>query len=152
MLGRSIAALLVAVPFAVQAQSHPLVGAWDIEYAAGMRIDNDGPTPIMAKARMTVLAQGDSLIATVKTVPPEGMPARADMRLATKIAPGQVTFVYRSQVRMNMNGEESTRESVSTWLLDVTGDSLTGTMGREISGAEMHPSPPQPVKGTRAKS
>lgn len=152
MLGRTIAALLVAVPFAVQAQSHPLVGAWDIEYAAGMRVDNDGPVPIMAKARMTVVAQGDSLIATVKTVPPEGMAQRPDMRLATKIAPGQVTFVYRSQVRMNMNGEESVRESVSTWLLDVNGDSLTGTMARQIGGGEMPGGGPQPVKGTRAKS
>ena len=152
MPGRTIAALLVAVPFAVQAQTHPLVGAWDIEYAAGMRVDNDGPAPIMAKARMTVVAEGDSLIATVKTVPPEGMSARADMRLATKIAPGQVTFVYRSQVRMNINGDESTRESVSTWLLDVTGDSLTGTMARQIGGGDMPGGGPQPVTGTRAKS
>ncbi len=151
MFGRALAALLVAAPFGVQAQAHPIVGAWDIEYAAGMRVENGEPKPVMAKGRMTVVTLGDSLIATVKTVAPEGMPARPDLRLATKAAPGQVTFIYRSQARVNMNGEESVRESVTTWLLDANGDTLTGTMARQISGGELPAGPPQPVKGSRAR-
>jgi hypothetical protein len=144
-------AALGLVTTSAQAQSHPIVGAWDIEYAAGMHVENGEPTPVMAKGRMTVVAQGDSLIATVKTVAPEGMPARPDLRLATTAAPGQVTFVYRSQARVNLNGEESVRESVTTWLLDASGDSLTGTMVRQIGGGELPAGPPQPVKGTRTK-
>lgn len=152
MFGRTMAALLVAAPLLAQAQAHPLVGAWDIEYAGAMHIENGMPTPVMMKGTMTVVAQGDSLVATVKTTPPAGMPPRADMRLATISASGPVTFIYRSQARVNINGEESVRESITTWSLTVSGDQLSGTMARQVGGGELPGGDPQPVKGTRAKS
>lgn len=55
-------ALLGFAPLAAHAQASPLAGKWTIEYAGGMRIENDTPTPIMAKARLNM--NGEERIAT----------------------------------------------------------------------------------------
>jgi hypothetical protein len=146
-----VAALLLAVaPMAARAQASPLAGRWAIEFTAGMRVENDEPTAIRAKGTLTITEEGDSLVATLKTEPIENMPPRPEVRLAAKKGPGNaVTFVQRSQARLNMNGEEREVTSISTWSLTATGDALAGSVRRELEGMQMPGMPEQPVTGTR---
>lgn len=144
-------ALLLALalaPVPLAAQAHPLVGEWSVTLAVGMRMENDAETPIMATGTMSVVAQGDSLIATTKMPAPAGRPARPPSRMAAKAGPGAVTFVLTSQASINMNGEMSTRTSVSTFVLTANGNAMTGTMARTVEGMDMAPAP-TPVTGTR---
>jgi hypothetical protein len=134
----------------LHAQSHPLVGEWSVSLAVGLRNENGVETPIMQTGSMTIAAQGDSLIATTKMQPPEGMPSRPPSRMAGKAGAGPVVFVLTSSANINMNGEISVRTAVSTFTLTATGDAMTGTLARAIEGLEM-PSTPQPVTGSRVK-
>ena len=54
---------------------------------------------------------------------------------------------------MNQNGSESTVIVVSTWKLAVRGDSLVGTVARELEGYDTGGAnpPAEPVKGSRKK-
>ncbi len=145
------AALLVLAPLAAHAQSHALAGKWTIEYAGGMRIENDTPTPIMAKALLTITVAGDSLIATLAMEPNPNLPPRPESRFAAlKVAGNEIVFTQRSEARLNMNGEEQLATAVSTWTLKADGDALTGTLGRRIEGMDLPMPPAQPVTGQRA--
>jgi hypothetical protein len=141
---------MLFAPAALAAQSHPLVGTWAVEVPAGMRMENGEATPIMAKGTFVFSVVGDSLIGTLKSEPLEGMPARPASRVAAKLATGTVTFVSRSEAKLNMGGEEITRTAVSTWIFDVSGDTLKGTVERAIEGVEMAMGGPQPITGKRA--
>ena len=147
------AALLVLtlIPAPVAEQGHPLVGVWQISFAGGMQIQDGTPTPIMRTGRLTVEAKGDSLIATLTSDPASGLPARPPARMAAKAGPGKVTFVQRSTAQINLNGEERDAVSVSTWILDASGDQLDGSVERKIEGLDAPAGGPQPVKGQRAK-
>ncbi|MFN0180176.1 MAG: hypothetical protein ACKVZ0_15355 [Gemmatimonadales bacterium] len=147
--------LATAVAFAPStstAQGHPLIGAWSITFPAGMRIENGTPTPITRTGKFTVVAQGDSLIATLATDPADGLPPRPDARLATKAGPGDVVFIHRSTARININGNEREATSISTWTLSVMGDKLEGTVTRQVEGMDAPSAGPQPVTGTRVGS
>ena len=145
------AALLAFAPLTAQAQSHALAGNWTIEYAGGMRIENDTPTPIMAKALLTITLAGDSLIATLAMEPNPNLPPRPESRFAAlKVAGNEIVFTQRSEARLNMNGEEQLATAVSTWTLKADGDALTGTLGRRIEGMDLPMPPAQPVTGQRA--
>lgn len=147
----ALAALIALSPVVVQAQAHPLAGKWTIEYAGGMRIENGEHTPILAKALLTITEVGDSLVATVHMEPNPDIPPRPDARFAALKVPGsEVTFKQRSEAKLNMNGEEHTATAISTWVLRVSGDALTGTLGRELEGMDLEMPPPQPVTGRRA--
>lgn len=146
-----IAAALLIGPVAANAQAHPLTGKWSVEYAAGMRIENETPTPIMAKAALTVESVGDSLIATLVTEPTADLPPRPPVRLAARRADGAMTFVQRTTLRMNRDGEESSHPATITWQLEVSGDAISGTIERRIEGMEMPGGPPATLKGIRAK-
>jgi hypothetical protein len=146
-------ALLLALalgPARLAAQAHPLVGEWTVTLAVGMRMENDVETPIMQTGTMSIVAQGDSLIATTKMQPPEGRPARPPSRMAAKAVAGAVTFVLTSQATINMNGEMSTRTATSTFVLTANADAMTGTLARTVEGMDM-PATPLPVTGTRVK-
>jgi hypothetical protein len=143
-----IALALSAAP--LHAQSHPLVGEWSVSLAVGLRNENGVETPIMQTGSMTIVSQGDSLIATTKMQPPEGMPARPPSRMAGKVGAGPVVFVLTSAANININGEVTVRTAVSTFTLTATGDAMSGTLARAIEGLEM-PSTPQPVTGSRVK-
>ena len=145
-----LAALFALSPLTARAQMSPLVGKWTIEYAGGMRIENGEPTVILAKALLTITEVGDSLVATVRMEPNPDLPPRPESRFAAlKVSGNDVTFKQRSEAKMNMNGEEHTATAISTWILKVDGDVLTGTLGRELEGMEMPMPPPQPVTGRR---
>lgn len=145
-----LAALFALAPLAARAQAHPLAGKWTIEYAGGMRIENGEPTPILAKALLTITEVGDSLIATVRMEPNPNLPPRPEGRFAAlKAAGNEITFKQRSEAKLNTNGEERTMTAVSTWILKADGEALTGTLGRELEGMDMPLPPPQPVTGRR---
>jgi hypothetical protein len=144
------AALLAFAPVPAQAQASPLAGKWTIEYAGGMRIENETPTPIMAKALLTITVVGDSLVATLAMEPNPDLPPRPETRFAAlKVAGNEVVFTQRSEARLNMNGEEQIATAISTWTLKAEGDAMSGTLGRRIDGMDLPMPPPQPVKGTR---
>lgn len=108
-----LAALLIPAP-AGAPQAHPLVGVWKISYPGGMRIENGSPTVITFTGKLTVESKGDSLIGTVVTDPPPDLPPRPDIRLASKLAPGDVIFLQRSKATINANGDQREVTSVST--------------------------------------
>ncbi len=149
-LSFSVAALALMAPGRAEAQASPFVGRWAVEITAGMRIENDEPTALRAKATLAIVETGDSLVATLTIEPNENVPPRPPARFAAaKVAGNAVTFVQRSEARLNANGEERTAWMVSTWALTVTGDALNGTVNREIEGGMGPGMPPQPVTGTR---
>lgn len=143
---------LLLLPASLAAQSHPLVGTWDVNVPAGMRMENGEATPIMAKGTLTFSVTGDSLIGMLKTVPLEGQPERPARRMAAKLVTGAVTFVTKSEAKMTMNGEEMTRTSTSTYVFDAADNALKGTVERAIEGLEVQMGGPQAITGTRAKS
>lgn len=146
------AALVALSPFAVQSQSSPLIGDWSVEVTAGMRIEDGEPTAIRAKAKLSIVEAGDSLVATLTMEPNPEIGTRPPARFATaKVMGNAATFVQRGQARMNLNGEESTVTSISTWSLKAEGDAISGTVARAIEGMEMPAMPAQPVSGTRIK-
>lgn len=146
-----LAAAIAAVPPTLLAQPHPLVGAWKINFVGGMRIENGTPTPVKLTGTLTVEAKGDSLIATL-VADPTGGASRPPTRLAAKSVSGDVTFVSRSQVTLNMNGAEQRATSVATWKLGAVNDKLEGTVDRKLEGVDAPAIGPQPVTGTRVKS
>jgi hypothetical protein len=141
--------LLAAAPAA--AQTHPLVGSWNLRYAAGTRIENGTPTVITGTGKLIVEAQGDSLIARLIPDPIEGGPARPESRMAARTGAGPLVFIQRGTARVNRNGEESEVTSISTWTLEVKGDALEGTVERRLEGMEAPSRGPQPVTGTRVE-
>jgi hypothetical protein len=145
------AALLL--PGGLAAQAHPLIGRWDVSVPVGKRVENGEAEAVVAKGSLLVTQVGDSLIATLKVTPPEGMPERPATRMASKAGVGAVTFVTRSDAKINMNGEESTHTSVSTWTFTVDSDTLKGSVSRVIEGLPegMGMADPQQVTGKRVK-
>ncbi len=141
---------LAASGSSLAAQAHPLTGRWSVEYQRGMRNENGELTPIMGTATLTLMQRGDSLVGTLApTVGEQGMTSPAQA-FAAKPGAGSATFVVKSQVRINMNGETLEKQATVTWVLSATGDTLSGTMERVIESTDF-PSAPSPVKGTRLK-
>jgi len=148
----SVTPVLLCVPALLSAQSHPLAGTWNVDVPAGMRVENDVATPIMAKGVLSLQVQGDSLVGTLAVEPPAGRPARPASRLAARLAPQPVVFVQSTQATVNVNGSESTRRVTSTFNLTASGDSLHGTVDRRVQGEDGMSAGPLPLAGARAKS
>lgn len=147
-----LAAFIMAGAGPAAAQSHPLVGTWNLRYAAGTRIENGTPTVIHGTGKLMVQLQGDSLIARLIPDPIDGGPGRPEWRMAARTGAGPVVFIQRGVARVNLNGEEKQATSISTWTLDAKGDALEGTVERRLEGMETPTRGPQPVTGTRVKS
>lgn len=148
----ALATVVALAPLTAQAQSSALVGDWSVAITAGMRIENDEATPIRAKARLSIVLQGDSLIATLTVEPSENVAPRPPGRLtAVKSSANTVSFVQRSQATLNANGEERQVTVTSTWSLTADGDAITGSVSREMEGMMGPGMPAQPVSGTRIK-
>ena len=142
----------LTIPAMLTAQAHPLVGTWDLTYAAGMQVTNGVATPIEATAAFTVTAEGDSLVAVLERPPIEGMPDRPPARFATKASDNwPIIFEQRSEAHINVGGSMETRTAVSIWRLTVTDGRIEGTVERSIEGMEMPVAGPQPVSGVRKR-
>ncbi|MCC6245197.1 MAG: hypothetical protein IT353_20300 [Gemmatimonadaceae bacterium] len=146
------AAFLSMASATAPTQPHAIVGDWTMQLPGAVRMENGEQTITYVKGTLNVVAQGDSLIATLATEPVEGRPARppARMAVATSAAGGTVTFTPRSEATLNMNGEEVKRTSISTYAFTVTGDALKGTITRSIEGLDI-PMNPVDITGTRVK-
>jgi hypothetical protein len=145
-----LAALLVFAGTPASAQSHPLVGVWNISYQRGLSNEDGVVTPIMGKGRLEISLKGDSLIATLSATDNPGGPARPPLRLAGVAEGPTATLAGTSSARINMNGDEQVVQTTLTWTLSVNGGALTGTMIRAIPGHETG-GDPSPVTGTREK-
>lgn len=148
---RAIVLALTLCSSGLAAQQHPLAGAWQVTYPAGVQIENEVRTVLMGEAQLTVEPQGDSLIATLAFVPQPGLRSRPPVRMAAPVGVGPVVFVQRSMATLNTDGNEREAVSVSTWTLAANGDLLEGTVARRIEGFPQGDQDPQPVKGTRRK-
>ena len=141
-------ATIVAAPMTAQG-TNPVVGKWDIEYERGRRVENDVPTPIMGKGTLTIVQQGDSLVATLEPGPrPDGSASPPSTAGGRMTAAGAV-FAMKRSATMNTNGQMSIQELTLTWTLQASGDTITGTMKMEMPH-EDEPAAASPVKGTRA--
>ena len=148
---RKLVVLLTLCHGVLHAQQSPLVGTWQVNFQAGMRIEDGVATPILATGTFTVESVADSLIGTLATNPAPDMPARPPVRLSAKASTGEATFVAHSKATINVNGAEHEANVVSTWVLWAKGDSLAGTVARMIDSPEAGPQEPTPVTGTRKK-
>ena len=144
----AIYAALVAssVPLIAQT-SNALVGKWTIEYESGRRIENGEPTPIMGKGALTIVQSGESLVATLAPGPRPDGTVPPPSSVGGRMTQGGAVFVQKQTVQINFNGETSAREITMTWTLQASGNTLTGTLARELP--MMEAGPPSPVKGTR---
>ena len=142
----------VLAPLPLAAQSHPLEGAWSINYVGGMSHQGGATTMIMANGTLTVEAKADSLIATLVQHANNELPSRPPVRMATLRGSGAAVFVVRSPVQIDVGGDPIRATSVSTWTLTATGDSIEGSVARRLEDAGDIPIPssdPQPVTGKR---
>jgi hypothetical protein len=146
----AVTAAFVAAPLAAQS-ANPLVGSWNIEWELGRRMENGEATVVSAKGTLTIKPSGDTLVATLEaTSRSDNAPLPKPYVLGGRTTTGGAAFTQHQQVRMNMNGEESTRDVLVTWTLRADGDALSGTMVRDMPGMSMA-IPPGQVTGTRAK-
>jgi len=128
-----------------------LLGKWNAEWELGRVVENDVVTPVMASGLITIESRGDSLVATIQvTRRSDGRPAPANpTTLSGKATARGAEFVQKQTVRLNMNGEEQTREVTVTWTLNANGNQLSGSMLREMPFVSETPAPSE-IKGTRA--
>ena len=146
-----IAAVAIQAPAAHAQASSPLIGTWNIEYERGRRVENDVVTPVMGTATLTIQQRGDSLIATLVVPPRPDGTATPPSTAAAKAGSGSHVFRQQQEIRLNMNGEAITRTATLTWTLQADGDTLSGTLLREIADMPVA-AEPTPVKGTRSKA
>ncbi len=150
-----IAAASALSAFSAAAQSAPsasaLLGKWNAEWELGRVVENEVVTPVMANGIITIETRGDSLLATIQvTKRSDGRPLPASaITLGGKASARGAEFVQKQTVRMNLNGEEMTREVTVTWTLNASGDQLSGSMLREMPFVSETPAPSE-IKGTRA--
>ncbi len=150
-----VAAASALCSLSAAAQSAPsvsaLLGKWNAEWELGRVVENDVVTPVMASGVISIEAQGDSLLATIQvTKRSDGRPLPASaVTLSGKASARGAEFVQKQTVRMNLNGEEMTRDVTVTWTLNANGNELRGSMLREMPFVSEAPAPSE-VKGTRA--
>lgn len=141
--------LLTTLAATAQAQAtSALVGRWEVELEVGRRVENETVTPIRAKATLEIVAKGDSVAATIQ------MPARPDGTVpapTTAIGPrngNETIFVQSLEAKLNLNGEVTTVPTKVTWVLKADGNTISGTVLREIPSLSM-PTEPSPLTGRR---
>jgi hypothetical protein len=150
-----IAAASALCSLSAAAQSAPsvstLLGRWNAEWELGRVVENDVVTSIMASGVFSIESRGDSLVASILvTKRSDGRPApTSPVTLTGKPSGHGAEFVQKQTVRMNLNGEEMTREVTVTWTLNANGNELRGSMLREMPFVSETPAPSE-IKGTRA--
>ena len=152
----ALASAMLAVSSSAMAQvsskADAVVGAWDIEYARGQRVENGEVTNMMAKGRIVIAISGDSLVATLDQPPRPDGSAVPRAVLGGRIVDGKATFVQKQTAQINLNGDVQSRTVMVTWSMTAAGDTLTGTVDRNMPGMEMMKVDPAPLTGTRHKN
>ncbi|MBL0938352.1 MAG: hypothetical protein IBJ03_05640 [Gemmatimonadaceae bacterium] len=152
ILAFAIASAICSVSAVSQAsaQAPALVGKWNAEWELGRMVENGEVTAIRANGVISVEASGDSLLATIQVTKRSDNrpPAPNVVTLGGRMSARGATFVQKQTVRLNMNGEEQTREVTVTWTLNAEGDKLNGSMAREMPFVSEAPAPSE-ITGTR---
>lgn len=143
-----LALVLSASPLAAQ---QSLVGTWEVNYTAGMHVENGVSTPVKGTGVLTIKSQGDSLIGDLVNNAVDDMPARPPVRMAAAGAGDKATFTALGKATMMRNGSRSEATVISTWVLSAAGDRLEGTVARKIEGIDSAFQGAEPVTGNRRK-
>lgn len=136
----------LCLPTLTSAQAHPLIGQWNLSMPAPIRTADGQVSMVTRKSVMTVELAGDSLIATVRNEPLPGEPVTDDRRFSGLRSTGAVRLVRNSTAMLSGGGSDMAREALMTYLLDASGDKVTGTMSVEVPGIASIP--PRTVTGT----
>jgi hypothetical protein len=146
------ALLLSLLPMVAGAQAHPLVGTWEVTYAAGFEIENGRARAIEATGTLAITATADSLIAVLTTPPVEGLITRPPSRFATAHTTSwPVRFEQRSPATITINDVDQERTAISRWEFTVDGDLLGGSVSRGIEGFPSPTDAPRPLRGKRVE-
>ncbi len=150
-LTRVVFVAAALLPASLASQAAPLLGTWNIEWEIGRSIMNGEQRGVNAKGTIDIVASGDSLVATVKTLSrDDNQPiTRPSITFGGKATATGGVFTQISEATLNMNGEERKQKSIGTWTLTVSGTTLSGEVKRSIEGLDID-IPAAPVKGTRA--
>ncbi len=150
---RALFCLIVLGTSSLAAQQSPFVGSWTLSYTAGATVENGTTTPILGTGTLTIVSHADTLIGELVMDPNPEIPSRPPLRLVANGGGRDATFVSHSEATLSINGNEQTATVISTWRLEVRGDSLLGTVERKLDGFEMEMGAkwPQPVTGVRRK-
>ena len=149
---RALLCLLALKTTALAAQQPSFVGAWQVAYPLGARVENGNVTPQMATGVLTIVTQADSLVGTLVMDSTPEMPPMPARRLVAKAGAGEATFVSRSEVTLFVNFDERKATMINIWNLTIKGDSISGTVERTLEGFGAADQGPLPaVTGSRQK-
>jgi hypothetical protein len=143
---------VLALPITASAQTHPLVGKWDLKLPPTKVLQNGVPVDVTPTGMLTFTIEGDSMIGVLKIVNGGGVADRPPVRLAAKVTPGRVTFYDRREAKLMAAGDERTATAVTTYEFEATVDALKGSASVAIEGMNAQPQGGAKVfTGTRAK-
>jgi hypothetical protein len=115
-------------------QLHPLVGEWTVFVPTGIQMQGGQRSEGLARGRLSVTSAADSLVATLALESPEGYDPRPAVHMAARRVDGAVTMRSRTETSLVVNREVSRAIAVTTFVFDVRGDSLAGSVTRAIEG------------------
>jgi hypothetical protein len=139
-------AILLAAS-SLRAQTHPLVGVWDVDVVAAHKLEDHGTTtPIMSKGVFSFTVEGDSLIAMIKV---QLSPSPTPIRVATLLGSDTATFVRASRAITTENRTMSAKPMTTTFRFFAVGDSLRGTITRTLENPNDPAAGSSPVSGVR---
>ena len=141
-----VLALLFLLAAPTQQQEHPLVGTWKITYPWHIDVVNGVVKPVMETGELRVQARGDSLTAEVVRN------GARTIRIAARKGAEETVFVARDSVTLTTPSGARPMIAVSTWILKVSGDRLSGSLQRRLEGAGGPDVGPQPLSGQRLES
>jgi hypothetical protein len=115
-------------------QAHPLVGEWTVFVPTGIQMQGGQRSEGLARGRLSVTSAADSLVATLALESPEGYDPRPATHMAARRVDGAITMRSRTETSLVVNREVSRAIAVTTFVFDVRGDSLAGSVTRAIEG------------------
>ncbi len=143
-------AVVIGLATPLAAQSHPLVGTWDISIQAGIHEVEGKVNPVMARGTVTFSVAGDSLIAVLTH---ELMASRPPVRFATILSGDTARFVRQAGRLRTKDNSMGTETILLLHRFVVRHDSLIGRIDAidDVSAKESKYNN-WPVTGVRAKS
>lgn len=148
-----VAAAIPALMFAKPVSAQSIVGVW--ESSLPTRISNEGGTETPSNfvtVTMTIEQRGDSIFATSLRGPAEGLPPATSRTFKGTFRDGTATLVSPpTQAKMNRDGEESTIEMITTFVLKLQGDELVGSQSASSTDGSVE-SQSRDFKATRKKA
>jgi hypothetical protein len=124
----AVLALATTLHRPAAAQASP-AGTWSTEFDIGIRNENGVETSMGKRAAtMTLTLKGDSVFGSWQVAPDSSGPAPAPIKLSGVRAGTKVTLRAEPVERtVRMNDEESRVKMVTTYSLELRGDTLDGS-------------------------